>query len=202
MLLLIGGKGDQIAKQNEQAQLDLNKQLAATFSTQFAKQSQILSAIQKQVQPLIDNPQGYSPEALTALRTSASDTNATTANSARTALNDQIAARGGLPSGADSPLRGQLESGAATQAAQTQNNITLQNENLKQQNFWNAINALSGNASQLNPLGYAGGATSGAGAVANLSQAYKASQQSQLLGALGGIAGGVGSAAGGYLAGR
>jgi len=189
-----GGKGDNTLKQSEQQQAQLNQQLSQAFTTQFGKQSQILSYLQGKLQPMIDNPTGFSPEALTALRTSASDTNSQQFNNAQTALNDQLAARGGagaLPSGVDAQLRAQLAQGGAQQEASTQNQITLNDEQLKQQNYWNAINALSGNASQLNPLGYSGGATAGAGAVAGLGQAYKASQASPLLGALGGIAGGV-----------
>lgn len=199
--LFQGGKGDQTLKQSEQSQAALNQQLSQAFTTQFGKQSQILSYLQGKLQPMIDNPTGFSPEALTAMRTQASDTNADQFNSAQTALNDQLAARGGassLPSGVDAQIRGQLASAGARQEATSQNNITLQDEQLKQQNFWNAVNGLSGNAAQLNPLGYSGGATQGAGAVAGLGQAYKASQQSQLLGTLGAVAGGLGQAAGAY----
>jgi hypothetical protein len=195
-----GGKGDQTLKDNEASQAALNKQLAATFTTQLGKQSAITDALTKKLQPMIDNPSGFSPEALTALRTSASDTDAAQANGARTALQDQLNARGGLPSGADAQLRAQIESGAASTESNAQNNITLQNEQQKQQNLWQAVNALSGNAQIINPLGYSGGATSGAGAVANLGQAYQQSKQSQLLGVLGGIAGGVAGGAGGALA--
>src|ERR1051325_7557387 len=91
-LLLIGGKGDDLAKQNEQAQLDLNKQLVQTFQTQFAKQSNITDLLTKTLSPYITNPTGYSPEALTAMRTSASDTNSTQFQNAEKSVNDQIAA--------------------------------------------------------------------------------------------------------------
>lgn len=192
-------KGDNIAKQNEQLQLDLNRQLLQTFQTQFGKQSQITDLLTKNLQPLIDNPQGYSPEELQALRTQTSDTNSGQFNDAQKALNDQLAARGGastLPSGVDAQLRAQLaEAGAKTEAG-SQNQITLNNEELKRQNFFNAVNALSGNAQILNPLGYAGGATAGGNTVANLSQAVTASNQSSLGAALGGIVGGGLSAAG------
>lgn len=194
-----GAKGDDIAKQNEQIQLDLNKQLLQTFQTQFGKQSQITDSVTKNLQPLIDNPQGYSPEELQALRTQTSDTNSGQFNDAQKALNDQLAARGGastLPSGVDAQLRAQLaEAGAKTEAG-SQNQITLNNEELKRQNFFNAVNALSGNAQIINPLGYASGATAGGNTVANLSQAVTASNQSPLMGAIGGIVGGAAAGAG------
>ncbi len=193
--------GDKTLKDSEAQQAELNKQLAASFAQNNAMQKSTLDYLNSKLKPMIENPTGFSPEALTAMRTSASDTNATQFNDAQTALNDQLAARGGassLPSGVDAQIRAQLSAAGANQEASTQNNITLQNEQLKQQNLWQAIGALSGNANAYNPTGFANSATSGAGAVANLGQAYKASQQSQLLGALGGIAGGLGQAAGAY----
>jgi hypothetical protein len=188
-----GGKGDKILKESETQQLALNKQLQAAFTTNFAKQSAVLDQLTKRLQPMIDNPTGYSPEALTALRTSATDTNSGRFQNAQTALNDQLAARGGaeaLPSGVDAQLRAQLGSDAARTEAGTQNQITLDNENLKQQNMWNAVGALSGTAQGYNPLGFSGGATAGGTTVANLGQAYKESQKSGLLGAISGVVGG------------
>lgn len=197
--------GDQTLKQSEQAQAAFTQTLQKNYSQQFAQQSGILSFLQGQLEPMIKNPQGFSPTALTALRTSATDTNATQYGNASTALNDQLAARGGatdLPSGVDAQLRaGLAEAGAKTQAA-SQNDITLQDAQLKQQNYWNAVNALSGNAAQFNPTGYANSANAGTDSTANIGTAFKNSQSSQLLGALGGIAGGVGSAVGGYFGGK
>jgi hypothetical protein len=63
------------------------------------------------------------------------------------------------------------------------------------------VNALNGVAAEENPLGYASASSTAGGTVAGLSQAVTASNQSQLLGALGGIvggaAGGLGTAIGG-----
>jgi len=197
-----GGKGDQLAKDNEKLQLDLNRQLFSTFQFQLGKQNQITGLLTKMLSPMIQNPTGFSPEALTALRTQATDTNSQQFHDAQTALNDQLAARGGsstLPSGVDAQLRAGLAGLGAQTESQSQANISLANENQRQTNFWNAIQSLSGNAQVLNPLGYAGGATSGGGALANLSQAYKQSQSSQLLGALGSAGGGVSTGIGGAL---
>lgn len=190
--------GDKTLQQSEQAQAGLNKKLMAAFTTNFGKQSSILDSLTKRLQPMIDNPTGFSPEALAALRTSASDTNAGQFLGAQKALNSQIAGRqdaSALGSGVDAQLRAGVAQAGAQNEANSQNNITLQNEQQKQQNFWSALNALSGNASQYNPLGFAGGATAGGSTVANLGQAYQASKQSPLLGALGGIVGGAAGAA-------
>lgn len=198
-----GGKGDDTLKAQEQAQAAFTNTLMQSYQQQFGRQSQILDFLTKQMEPMIQNPQGFSPQALTAMRTGASDTNAMQFKNASQALNTQLTARGGatdLPSGVDAQLRAGMAEAGAQNEAEAQNQITLQNEQLKQQNYWNAVNALSGNAAQFNPTGYANSATSGSQAVGDLGTAYKNSQSSQLLGALGGIAGGVASgwASGGF----
>jgi hypothetical protein len=84
----------------------------------------------------------------------------------------------------------------AADKANAQNQITLQNENLKQQNYWAAINALSGNAAQVNPLGYSSASTGAANAVTGLSQANTAASGPTFGSILGGVAGGALSGAG------
>lgn len=191
-------KGDATAKAAEEQQLQFNTQLMSIFQQQFAKQSQIFDFLKGKLQPMIDNPTGYSPEALAAMRTSATDTLSQNYQNAQRALQSEQFARGGrdLPSGVNAQLDAALQYAEASDKAGAQNTITLQNENLKQSNFWNAMNALNGQEAIANPLGYAGAATSGSNAVANLSQAYTASQQSGLMGMLGGLAGGALSGAG------
>lgn len=190
-------KGDDTAKQAEQQQAAFNSQLMQIFSQQFSKQSQILDFLKGKLTPMINDPTGYAPDALAAARTSATDTIAQQYQNADKALQAKQFALGGrdLPSGVNDQLTGSLLAGQASDTAKAQDEITLQNENLKQNNFWNAMGVLSGNVTNsINPLGYANTATEGGNTVANLSQAYKSSQSSQLLGALGGIASGVGSA--------
>ena len=195
-----GGKGDSTLKAQEQAQANFTKTLMKAYKTQFAQQSQILSFLTNKLTPLINNPQGFSPETLASMRTQATEGTARSFQQGQQALNEAEAARGGsvLPSGVDAQLRAEGTNAAAAQNTASQQAITLADEQQKEQNYWNAVNALSGNAAQYNPIGYAGQATSGSGAVADLGSAYKSSQSSQLLGALGGLAGGVGSALGGY----
>src|SRR5438105_998688 len=80
--------------------------------------------------------------------------------------------------------------GDPTAQAAAQLGITQQNEALKQANYWNSINVLSGQAATANPLGYANSATSGSGAVADLSKAVTAANGPTLGAVLGGVAGG------------
>jgi hypothetical protein len=190
-------KGDKVAKQAEADNAAFNRQLMTIFTAQFAKQTKTLDFLQGKLQPMIDNPTGASKGDLAAERTSATDNIATQFNNAQKALQTKQFALGGrdLPSGVNEMQGEALASDAASQTADAQSKITQQDELLKQNNYWNALNVLNGqSANQENPLGYAGAATSSAGSVAGLSEAVTQANQSQLLGALGGIAGGVGTA--------
>ena len=196
-------KGDPVAQQQEEAQASFDNQLTQIFSQQYATQKAQLDYLNGKMQPIINaGGTGYSDAELASMRTAATDTNAQQYQSAQDALNNQITQQSGgskLAGVAGSTVEADaalLNSEAQAQAS-AQETITSQNAQLKQQNYWNAINALNGVAAQENPLGYAGAATSGANAVSGLSQAVTQANQSQLLGALGGIAGGVGSALGG-----
>jgi len=193
-------KGDDVAKQQEQQQLQFNQQMQSIFSQQFQKQSATLAYLQSKLQPMIDKPTGYSPDELAAMRTGATDQLSTSYQNATKALQNTEAVRSGdLPSGVNEQLNSGLLQQEASDKANAQNNITVNDANLKQSNYWGAINALNGNAVEQNPLGYAGTYNQGSGNISSLSQAVTASNQSQLLGALGGVAAGVGSAAGGFL---
>lgn len=196
-------KGDSTAKQAETDQLNFNEQLMNLFTQQYGTQQAQLKYLQSKMQPIIDaGGQGMSPEALAAARTAATDTTSQEYQNAQAALNQQEGGNSKLANvaGATTEANAALLNSEAAQKAKAQEDITMQNEQLKQQNYWNAINALNGVSAQENPLGYAGEATSGGNTVAGLSQAYKSSQSSQLLGALGGIAGGAvsGWALGGF----
>jgi hypothetical protein len=198
-------KGDSTAQASEQSQASFDNTLQQIFQQQYQSQTAQLNYLKNQLQPQITNPSGYSPAELAALRTSASDTNATQYQNAQTALNNQISQQSGGSklvgvSGATTEADAGLLNAEAQQEANSQNQITQQNAQLKQANYWNSINALNGVAAQANPLGYANSSTSGSGAVAGLSQANSAANQSQLLGALGGVASGAGSALGGWFA--
>jgi hypothetical protein len=113
-----------------------------------------------------------------------------------------MAARGGngLPSGVDAQVLGGVAAAGAQEQAGLQNDITLKNEELRQQNYWNSVGGLSNVSAQEDPNGLASGATGAANSVSDLGQAYKASTQSQLMGTIGGLAGGAltGWATGGF----
>lgn len=205
-------KGDSTAKEsehlseeNQQNQMDFNKSLMDIFQKQFAKNSDVLDYIKGKMQPMLDNPTGYSAPALTAMRTSATDQISDQYQDAQRALNRKEFANGSedLPSGVNEQLDAALLQSEASDKSTAQNSITMQDENLKQQNYWDAVNALSGVAAGYNPEGYAGATTSAAnsastaaGTTANLSQAVTASSGPTFGAILGGLAGGAISAAG------
>lgn len=193
-------KGDDLAKQQEESQIQMNNQLMAMMNQNFANQQQLLGYLKGKLQPMIDNPTGYSDQALAAMRTGATDQISSAYQNAQRALNNEENAKNGgsdLPSGTSQQLDAALLSSEATDKSNAQNTITLNNENLKESNYWNALNVLNGQtANQYNPLGYATAYNQGSGAVAGLSQAVTASQQSGWTSMLGGLAGGVFGAAG------
>lgn len=188
------GKGDPTAQAAEQSQADFDNQLMKLMQAQYGKQSAITTYLTNQMIPQINaGGVGIAAPALTAMRTGATDTTSTQYENARKAAAASENSSG-LPSGVNAQIDSAILSEEAQAQSQAQNQITLANEQQKQQNYWNSINTLNGQAATENPLGYANAATSGSGAVAGLSQAVTASNQSQLLGALGGLAGGIGGA--------
>lgn len=188
-----GGKGDDTLKKQEQAQADFTNTLQANYKQQFAQQSSILSFLQNKLEPQINNPTGYDAKTLATMRTSATDTNASQFADSEKALNTALTARTGattLPSGVDAQLQAGNFNAAAASQVEGQNQVTMADANLKNANYWNSVNALSGNAAQFNPTSYASSANTGAGVVGDLGTAYKSSQSSQLESTLGGIAAG------------
>ena len=154
---------------------------------------------------MVSNPTGYSPADLTALRTGASDQVAQGVANAKQAVQANEAAHdSGLPSGVNEQINASVDTAGAQQGAAAQREITEQDDQLKLQNYWKAIGALSGQAELEAPQSYAGAATSAGNSVANLSQAVLASQQAGwqdfggVLSGIGGLATGAGSIGKGF----
>lgn len=164
--------------QNQQTEQDMNfaSQLQSVFQQQFSTQQTALNYLNGQMQTITNNPQGYSPAALAAMRTSATDQLSTQYQSAQQALNAQQFASGSrdLPSGVNSQLSASLLNSEATDKAAAQNNITVQNANLANQNFWNATNVENGVAAEENPQSYAAAATGSSAAGSSAANAVAA----------------------------
>lgn len=190
-------KGDKSLQAGEQQQQAFNQQLQSAFMAQYGKQSAQIDYLNSILKPIAANPQGLSAPALTAMRTSASDSIAREGQNAKSAVAATEAARGG-GTGLTSGIEAQIDSGVALNTANqqsgAQNQITQYNENVRQANFWNAINGLSGTAAMMNPQSYAGEANQGSSALAGLGTAYYNTQQSGWLNAALGGLGAVGAA--------
>lgn len=191
-------KGDSAAKQAEKQSLTFGQKLMGMFSQQFGAQSTILKFLAGKMTDVISKGgEGYSPQALAAARTNATQTVASQYQSAEQAAAERIAAQGGagLPSGVQAQIQGQIALAAAGANTAAQNEITLANEDARKQSYWAAVNALGGTAAQFDPLGYSASAQNSFGNVASLSSAVTQSRQSGWTSVLGGALGGVAGAA-------
>lgn len=188
-------KGDPTAKAAEQQQQQFDAQLMSIFTQQYGMQSQVFNFLKSKLQPMIDNPTGMSDANLAATRTSVTDADTQASQNAQRALNAKMASSGEstLPSGVGAQLNEALLNQEAAQKSADQNTVTMQNENMKQQNYWSSINALNGVGAEYNPNAYATNATAGTNAVSNASQAVTAANGPGLGQILGGVVGGVGS---------
>lgn len=192
-------KGDPNAQAAEASTTKFDQMLMSTFQAQYGQQQGIINYLKNLVTPIINKGgQGASPAALAAERTSSTDTVTNQFKNAQVAANAAAVRTGGseLPSGVSTMIESSLAPAQAEAQAQGQNAITLADENLKQQNYWNAINVLNGQSAALNPLGYAELPLSGGNTVANLSNANTSANGPTAGQILGGIAGGALGAAG------
>ena len=195
-------KGDSTASNAEKNQNAFDKQLMTLFQAQYGKQSAITDFLTKQMEPLISKGgQGYTPAQLTAMRTGASDALSTQFQGAQRAIN--ATEQRGLPSGVSAQVQGSLMAQEAEQQAAAQNQITTANANLQQQNYWNSVNVLNGQAATENPLGYASSAENSGNTIAGLSEAHTKSAVNSFGGEVGAaFADTVGKGAGALLFGK
>jgi hypothetical protein len=190
-------KGDSTASETEAVQAAFTQTLQSAFSTQFTNQQNQLNFLNSSLQKQINNPQGYSPQTLAAMRTSATDQIAQQAQDAQRANQNAEDVRGGanLPSGVNAQINAEEQTQAGEAEAGAQQNITQANANLENSNYWNAINAEEGVSAQESGTGTAGAANGAAGTVANLSQAVTAANGPSMGQILMGVATGVASKA-------
>lgn len=189
--------GDTTAAGAEKSSAAFQSTLQNAFQTQFGQNQALYNFLSGKLQSNINNPQGYGDQALTAMRTNATDTIASQYQNAQKALQNRQFVAGGesLPSGVNAMQTGALALGQASDTARAQNDITTADANLKNQNYWNSVMALNG-VNQGNSANATAGEANGAGSTtAGLSQAVTASQAAAmspfnaLIGAAGGAAG-------------
>lgn len=196
-----GAKGDSTAQDTEKSQGAFTKTLQTAFQTNNASQQNQLNFLNSKMQSAISNPQGYSPATLAAMRASANDSVAATSQNVQRSVQNMEAGRSGpnaLPSGVDAQINAEVNSRAAEAGNKAQQDITIDDANLKNQNEWNAVKAEEGVAGLENPEGMAGEANTGASTVGSLSQAVTSANGPGIGSILGGIAGAGISALGTY----
>ena len=183
-------KGDSTAQSAESSQSNFSNQLQQAFQTNNAAQQNQLNFLNGKLQSAINNPQGYSPATLAAMRAQATDQTAGAVQNAERSVNT-FADKGG--SGLPSGVAAQLNAQVASQAGQAENNaqqqITEQNANLQNQNLWKATQAEEGVAGLENPDAMASAENGSAGQVANLSNAVTSSAGPTFGSILGGVVG-------------
>lgn len=135
---------------------EMANELRSLFYQQYYKNTSALNFLNGQMRAQIAHPQGFSPAALTAMRTGATDTTATQFQHAQQALNQREMATGGadLPSGVNAQLNAGLAAQDAAANSQQQQQITLANEEQRQNNYWNAVKTEGNVAQAYNPGGY------------------------------------------------
>lgn len=174
-------KQQQVTLEASEQQLTFDSQLMDLFQKQYANQKGVLDFLQGTLKPIVAQSEaghGFDAATEAAMRTSATEGLTNEFTNAKAALNQELKTSGSsdVPSGVTAGLETGLLNEEAKAQAGAQRDITVQNASLANSNLWNAINALSGNAAQINPLGYSSGATGGSGAVAGLGESQSALQ--------------------------
>ena len=171
--------------------------LMKSYSEQFAGQQAILQSLQKAWTPILEAgpmQEGFNAEQRQIMQTQAMEETGAEYQKAKQAAGEAIAARGGVKSGTDDVLMGQIASAGAADMSQKRLAISQASKERGYQQFVQAANVLGGAAQIYNPTGMAGAATAqGDLAYKSTADAYK---PSGVWGAIGGILGG---AAGSFL---
>lgn len=168
--------GDSILRNTESSFANFANYLTDAFKTQFGNQSNILQALTSKFTDMVNNPQGFSAAALSALRGGSVDNLAKQFSNARVAVGNNIAARGDagseVQSGVKSQIAGQIAGQQAGATASDLNDIELQNEQQRLNNQRIGLSGLENTAAQYNPLGFSGAAEGAAGTTGSLGSAF------------------------------
>jgi hypothetical protein len=175
-LALCGGGPSDQEKKAAQSQLDLSKQLGNIASGNQAQQQQIFNTIKPFGTSRMNNGLPFA----NALSDYSAGTNARAFAPARAHLEQYLNKSPGGPSGYKAQVLGDFEANRARGFDQAQTGNLFSNEQAKQQ----GAQILSGQASQLNPLGYFQATQQGFNP-----QQYSGMRSPGLAGAIGGIAG-------------
>lgn len=193
------GGASKTDKQLAQNESQFTNQLQSNYTSQFQGQKAILGQLSAAFEPIVakgPSQYGFAPAEDSALRTQATEGTAQQYQNAKQATGEALASAGGgnsvLPTGTAAGLQANNAVAAAGQESQQLLGITNAGYQQGNQNFNNAAAGLSGVASQMQPLGYAGAATSASGQAFSeadtVNQEEQAAKQ-QMWSTIGGIAG-------------
>lgn len=170
--------------------------LQSDYQQMFAGQTQILNSLTQSFSPILAagiNQYGFSAAEDAAMRTQATSGVANQYQAANQATKENLAAAGGgnafLPTGATQQLTQENALAAAQTQSGEQLGITQAGYQQGRQNYLAAAQGLGSAASAMNPLGYAGQATS-AGTAAYGSAQQNEAQTAQMFSSIGGAIGG------------
>lgn len=194
------GGASKTQKLLSQSESNFSQGLMANYQKQFKGQTAILGQLQSAFAPIVSqgiHQYGFAPAEDSALRTQATEGTAKQYQNAKQATGEALAAAGGgsmiLPSGTAAALQANNAIAAAGQESSQQLGITEKGYDQGRQDFLNAASGLSGVASQMNPLGYAGQATTSNenafGEATKINEEEQAAK-SQMWSTIGGLAGG------------
>lgn len=186
---VIGDLGSSVGSQQA-----FTAQLQNAFATNNAQQQGQLDFLNNKLQSTIDNPSGYSPATLAAMRAQANDQVASENQNVQRNVNSTFATRGGaaaLPGGVEDQVRAAVGAQSAQAGNNAQQDITEQNANLQEQNQQAALREELGVAQTENPEGMAGAANQGASVEGELANDYTKDKGPGIGSVLGTIAGGV-----------
>jgi hypothetical protein len=174
--------GDSILRTSENAWQNFSKQLSNDFASQYNNQSAIYAGLTSTLTNEMNNPHGFSPATLSALRGGTTDNIATQFNNARQNIQAGQAANGSfggdVKSGVAAQISGQLAGQQASAEASGLDTIEQQDAQLKQSNFWNAEQGLQGVAAGEDPTAIAKQANSAAAETGQLGSEYFQTDQS------------------------
>lgn len=184
------------------AQAAFTRTIDSSFKTTFANQQQILGFLSAKLQQMIAHPSGFTPAELTALRTGATDTTAAATANAQKAVAAYGASHGGadLGSGVQAQIQGAVATSGAQELSREKSQITIADAERQQENYWSAINGLTGVGRAYDPTGYASAETSSANATTAASHEVSAEKQTgwqNAFGVVSGVAGLASAATGG-----
>lgn len=183
-----------------QSESNFSQGLMANYQKQFSGQQAILGQLKSAFAPIVAqgiNQYGFAPAEDSALRTQATEGTAKQYQNAKQATGEALAAAGGgntvLPSGTAAGLQANNAIAAAGQESSQQLGITEKGYDQGREDFLQAASGLSGVSAQLNPLGYAGAATTANKTGFDEAQTVNEEEQaakSQMWSTIGGLAGG------------